>query len=126
MLGEKGIFLCLPYHSITSLEMELPDSNDLTHEVALTLSNSFDLKRDAHLSLDEVRLYLIGHIAKLLHQNPSMLMSILYRIDVAERKVQTVFRESLPGEIPSHLADLIIERQLQKVRYRRQYRDANE
>lgn len=75
------------------------------------------------LSLEDVRRYLIQQIINLLYKNPAMLMSILYRVDVAEWDVKRVFADASPSELPDRLADLLIERQIQKLRIRRQYRD---
>ncbi len=52
-----------------------------------------------------------------------MLMHILYRVDVAERDVKRVFAESAPTDIPPRLADLLIERQLLKLKIRRKSRE---
>lgn len=73
------------------------------------------------LSLEDVRRFVRGHVEGLLERNPGMLMSILYRIDVAEQSVQRVLSTAPHDEIPTRLADLIIERQLEKVRTRRRF-----
>ncbi|GIV57470.1 MAG: hypothetical protein KatS3mg042_0383 [Rhodothermaceae bacterium] len=77
----------------------------------------------ATLTLDDVRRFLVAHISTLLDRNPGLLMSILYRVDVAEAKVKRAFAEHPPATLPGALADLLIERQLQKLRLRRQYGD---
>jgi hypothetical protein len=81
------------------------------------------LERGAAVTLEEVRAYLVDQITQLLDRNPALLMSILYRIDVAERDVKAVFSSCTPPEVPPRLADLIVARQLQKVQLRRRYRD---
>lgn len=78
----------------------------------------------ATLTLDDVRRFLVSRITPLLDRNPAHLMSLLYRIDVAEDRVQEVLASAPPEAIPGALADLIIDRQLQKVRLRRRYREA--
>ena len=50
-----------------------------------------------------------------------MLMSILYRIDVSESKLKRAMAETGPELLPAVIADLVIERQLQKLRVRREY-----
>lgn len=77
----------------------------------------------ARLSLEEVRVYVTGQVSRLLKNNPALLMSILYRVDVSERDVQNVLAYSQPSEIPAELADLLIQRQMQKIRIRRAYRE---
>jgi hypothetical protein len=45
-------------------------------------------------------------------------MAILYRIDVKEAAVNQIMSTSFPLEVPIHLADLIITRQLEKAQSR--------
>ncbi len=107
----------------------LPAMNDdaLLPETLATLSAALapgtDLAPVAHPSLEDVRAFVAERIALLLDRNPGLLMSILYRIDVAERKVTAVLSTHGPEAIPAALADLVIERQLQKLRIRRRYRE---
>lgn len=72
--------------------------------------------------LSTLRDQLIRRIEDLLTHRRELLMSVLYRVDVKESLVVDAFRE-LPYEaLAPRLADLIIERQLEKVRSRRTYR----
>lgn len=71
-----------------------------------------------------IRAALVDGIIRLLSGNPERLMTILYRIDVDERRVNTIFTTALPPDMPELLADLVIERQLAKAVYRAQYRNA--
>ena len=75
------------------------------------------------ITLEDVRRYVHSHVARLLDENPGLLMSILYRIDVAESDVQHVLENSRHEVIPERLADLIMKRQVDKLRTRRAYRD---
>jgi len=102
-------------------------------ETTLSLSRAFALEplearleAGESLSLDDVRAYLVDRIAALLDANPALLLSILYRIDVAERDVKEVFSDVAPPEMPGRLADLIIERQVQKMRIRQRFRDEDD
>ena len=85
-----------------------------------------DLDAGEPMTLEDVRAYLIGHVTYLLDRNPALLMSILYRIDVAERDVKQAFGACTPHELPGRLADLLIERQLQKLRLRARHRDGGD
>jgi len=58
----------------------------------------------------------------LLENKYDALINILYRIDVNEEKLAKLFSETNRTFIPDALADLIIERQLQKIKIRQQYR----
>lgn len=73
-------------------------------------------------TLEELKKQLIPLINQLLDRDMGRLMNALYRIDVNESKVKQVLVSEQPGEIAPKLADLIIDRQLQKVITRKKYR----
>lgn len=75
------------------------------------------------LSMEHVRRFVAAHVARLLDENPGLLMSILYRIDVAEPKVRHVLECEPPPAIVDRLTTLIIERQLEKVKIRRRHQE---
>jgi len=105
----------------------MPPDPDLTTQALHAFSRSFGavpeaaIEQPEQVTLEDVRTFLIDRITDLIDANPALLMSILYRVDVAERAVQGVFAEAAPETIPVHLADLLIERQLQKLEIRRRY-----
>ncbi len=57
--------------------------------------------------LEEFRKYLTEKMKDMLDKNYNLLINTLYRIDISEKK----------------LADLIIERQIEKINFRKRYRD---
>ena len=91
------------------------------------LVRAFDSTVEETMSMEDVRLFLIDRITRLLESNVDLLLSALYRIDVYERKVKQAFQTATPHQLPEVLADLIIERQIQKIRIRQSYseRDPN-
>lgn len=74
-------------------------------------------------SLEEFRQYLTEKLKVLLDERFDTLVNILYRIDISEKKLSKLFSGDNKDSIPSVLADLIIERQLQKIRLRKLYKD---
>ncbi len=68
------------------------------------------------------RAMLIERIVELLSGNTERLMHILYRVDVSEASVATIFRDTPLPDIAPALADRIIERQMEKARTRAEYR----
>jgi hypothetical protein len=101
-------------------------SGDEVTQTALNLSRLFadgseDLTDQQALSLEELRRYVAENVSRLLDRNPSMLMSILYRVDVSERDVKHAFSETDPNQLPLVLADLLIERQIFKMKIRQAY-----
>ncbi len=61
-------------------------------------------------------------INHLLENNFEKLLNAMYRLDVSERKFHEVLTGAEPGEISSKLAELVIEREMQKVKTREMYR----
>jgi len=72
-------------------------------------------------NLNELKKHLRGKISELLDNDYEKLISILYRIDVDEDKLNELFGSKSRESIPGRLADLIIERQLQKINIRNMY-----
>ncbi|MBA5793280.1 hypothetical protein H1R17_03200 [Flavobacterium sp. xlx-214] len=69
----------------------------------------------------EQRTQLVAVINNLLHNDFSKLLQILYRIDVDENKLKrALFESTLPAA--ETIADLIIERMLQKIHFRKMYK----
>ena len=75
------------------------------------------------VSLEEFRKYLSEKLKLLLDERFDTLVNILYRIDINEKKLRELFSGQNRGFIPASLADLIIERQLQKIRLRKLYKE---
>ena len=71
--------------------------------------------------LAEVREYVAGEISRMLESEPGRLLAILYRIDVSETVVLRCLRESKRSTMAYKLADLVIERQLEKVETRKRF-----
>ena len=106
--------------------------NNKTHLTAVSnvIEKDFQVKEDDSLipavdvlNFDELKKYLTKKLAFLLENKYDVLINILYKIDVSEEKLSELFSGSNRDSIPETLAELIIERQLQKVRFRQMYKD---
>ena len=75
------------------------------------------------VSQNMIREKLIGVIQYLLENNFEKLCNAMYRLDVSERKFHEVLTGNSPENISSQLADLVIEREMQKVRTRELYKN---
>jgi hypothetical protein len=75
--------------------------------------------------LEEFKKYLTEKMRDLLDNNYNLLINTLYRIDISEAKLSELFSSSNKEAIPEKLADLIIERQVQKINFRKKYREGN-
>ncbi len=94
----------------------------LIQSTAIMLAKHFaDEKLEQAKSTDELKGNLTACIVYLLLNEMEKLLHILYRIDVNENKVKAVFAQQNPAAIAPALAELIIERELEKARSREQH-----
>ena len=70
----------------------------------------------------EIRQLIVNFINKLLHTDFEKLISILYRVDVNENKLKQVLKENPDTDAGVIIADLIFERQAQKIKSRQEFR----
>jgi len=75
--------------------------------------------------LEEFRKYLTEKMKDLLDKNYDLLINTLYRIDINEKKLAELFSSKNKESIPQKLADLIIERQIEKINFRKRYREGD-
>lgn len=71
----------------------------------------------------EIREQLISLLNKLINSDFQALIQLLYRIDVDEKKLKQALKNNSQHDSAPVIADLIIERQLQKINIRHQYRE---
>jgi len=90
-------------------------------ELTDAISSRFELAKTGDLSLDDLKRVLSGRILDLLEQNVERLLSILYRVDLNQKKLDEIFLKGSKEEIADKIADAVIERQLQKIETRKQY-----
>jgi N-acetylglucosamine kinase-like BadF-type ATPase len=78
-------------------------------------------------SYDEIHTQLAAYINNLIKNDFDKLISYLYRIDVNEQKLKTLLQRNPEVDAGNIIADLIIERQKQKIKTREQFstRDNN-
>ncbi len=111
----------------------MQDKNFDKNEMVLlsnALTSSFDkyslnavLNRSDFDNLIELKIYLTEKIAILLEKQFDKLINLLYRIDVNEKLVNDAFSSKNKKDLPAVLADLIIERHLQKIHFRKKYKN---
>jgi hypothetical protein len=74
-------------------------------------------------SLSELKKYLEMKISGLLDTNYAKLLNTLYLIDLDERRLHELFSGKNREIIPEVIADMIIQRQVQKINNRKKYRE---
>lgn len=82
----------------------------LTKEMGLTLSK--DHRQNRQLLIDQINELLVNDFQQL--------VSILYRMDVSEPKLKLLLKENPDTDAARLIADLMIERQAQKIKSRKE------
>ena len=85
------------------------------------ISESFGLDIKENVSGEELVTILSSHINLLIETDFQKLVSILYRIDISESKLSQVLKDNPGTDAGSIIAELMIERQLQKIKSRQQF-----
>ena len=91
-----------------------------TSEKIIAVSNS--IRKE---SVEKIREQLISLINELINKDFHALVQLLYRIDVNEKKMRNYLDENKNEDSASILADMIIERQLQKIESRKLFSKKN-
>jgi hypothetical protein len=101
---------------------------DTTTAMQSYLTETFDIDPDLLPStgedqrrFEQMRALLIRRIEELIAYDMDKLLWILYRIDVSETKVRQHIAEGGDSTAAEILADLIIARQIEKIKTRAQY-----
>jgi hypothetical protein len=91
------------------------------------IKQSMEIDLPENISFDLLKEKLSYHINQLIQTDFQKLVSILYRIDVSEAKLKYLLKENADKDASVIIADLIIERQLQKIKSRQEFsnRDNN-
>lgn len=97
-------------------------SESISKDFMIGNSNSLIPVAD-FINLDELRLYLSQKLSYLMDNKYDSLINILYRIDVGEEKLSKLFSGTNRENISAALADLIIERSIQKAEFRQKYKN---
>jgi len=106
----------LKSEDVKSLQKFISKDFSKDDEDSLIPDNDFE-------KLNDFKNYLIEKLTDLLNNNFNLLVNTLYRIDLNEEKLAELFGGRNRENIPERLAEMIIERQIQKIRFRKQYRE---
>jgi hypothetical protein len=74
-------------------------------------------------SLADLRQQLQAAISEMISANFQQLVNLLYRVDVNERKLKYLLQENVGEDAAAIIAGLIIDRQLEKIASRRQFKN---
>ena len=72
------------------------------------------------------RQLLVDRINNLLQYDFNKLITILYRVDVSDQKLQSLLNQQPQQDAANIIADLLIERQMQKIKSRNEFIQKND
>jgi hypothetical protein len=90
-------------------------------ELTEVLDHEFSLSIVGNISVEELKLLLAERINYLINNNFQELIRLLYRIDIDEHRLKYMLEEP-EVNAGTLIADLIIERQMQKIASRKKYK----
>lgn len=91
-----------------------------------SINNSLISEEDIDLKTeDDILNFIEFRVGNLLDRSPELLMSYMYRLDIAEHKIQTIFKFKATEPIARQLAKLIWTRQKQRVKSKMDHKKGN-
>ncbi len=78
-----------------------------------------------HISYDQLLQYLAEKVSSLLKDDFASLVQLLYRMDISEEKLRYFLANNKEVMAAKIIAELMIERQLQKIETRRLFKNNN-
>lgn len=96
------------------------------NDLAVAISQSLDIELRQNISFAELKEKLANYIHHLINHDFNKLVSLLYRIDVSESKLKQLLKDNPSEDAGRVMAELIIERQQQKLRSKQEFRQTGE
>lgn len=102
---------------------------ELIAETALLLNKDFGQEEETALKLrddltkNDLKSHLQFAIAWYIESDFHALVNIFYRLDIHEQKFNAIMDTQMGDELTSNLADLVLEREMQKAKTRLEYRE---
>ncbi|HET9056682.1 MAG TPA: hypothetical protein VFN30_07535 [Chitinophagaceae bacterium] len=90
-------------------------------ELVKSLCDDLAMELPEKITFEELEEKLSAYINHLINTNFQHLIFILYKIDISETKLKQLIRENTTENAGKIIARLIIERQNQKIEYKKQF-----
>lgn len=90
------------------------------------INQSLEISLPETVSAEQLRQQLANHINDLINNDFEKLVYYLYRIDVNENKMRQLLQQQQGENAAGLIADLVIERQLQKIKSRHESKGNND
>jgi hypothetical protein len=96
------------------------------NELMKNVSREFNLQLQEQVSGEQILRTLAERINHLITTDFNELLRVLYRLDVSEPKLKQLLKEHPDADAGKLIAQLIVERQVQKQKSRQQFRQRDE
>ena len=93
-------------------------------EILFELSQQLEIDLHEKRSIEDLKQALVVYINHLISNDYNKLMRILYKVDVSEKLLKTNLQQQQKDAV-SIIAEMIIERQIEKMRSRQQFKTGN-
>lgn len=90
-------------------------------ELIQIINKQVDTNLTEDISKHELKQKLTAFINELILNDFQRLIAILYRVDVDEKKLKRILKENIGTNAGQTIANLIIEREIQKIETRKQF-----
>jgi hypothetical protein len=94
-------------------------------EIIQLLNSELAIDCPETISFEQLKEHLSEYINHLIQTDFQKLVFLLYRIDISEPKLKALLNENRDADAGKIIADMIIERQIQKIKSRRENRRDN-
>jgi hypothetical protein len=95
-------------------------------ELIVAIRHSLNVDLPEMITIELLEEKLAAQINDLIQSDFQQLLTILYRVDVNEAKLRQLLKEYPGADAGKIIAGLVIERQLQKIKTRREFNRRNE
>ena len=95
-------------------------------KLAILINKEFPVELPSTISIQELKEKLAAHIDHLINHDFEKLVFHLYRVDVDETRMRKLLEQTAGENAALLIADLIIERQLQKISTRRETKNTGD
>jgi hypothetical protein len=99
--------------------------NDLP-EIEKLITDEMGIVVKGSANFEDLKKVLAEEFNELINTDFNHLVQLLYRIDISEKKLKEALRQNQEKDSGKLLAELTIERQLQKIKSRQQYNKPDE
>jgi hypothetical protein len=99
-------------------------TEDTVRQTSLQFHRDFELSQaEEFATFQALQEKIAAEVSYLLRNNPERLLNLMYRLDIDENKFRFIIQNGLEANIAQQLAELVLEREMQKVYWRNKYRE---